>query len=125
MPPHVEVPQDSPAIDQRSRCQGSRFRDLWGVVSVDPEVGGMPVEGFMERANTPGRIWEHFMYRHLKARVEILQEGLAPLPRCDQCRMHMRAAKLFKKIQMDKCNKATERRIMWIYVDITSRCDEM
>ena len=32
-----------------------------------------PVDGFPERAHNPGRLREHFMYRHWKLNMEILQ----------------------------------------------------
>ena len=53
------------------------------------------------------------MYQHWKLRVDIVQEGLEPLLRCDQFRMHMPAASIFKHRQMDKCNKEMERQIRW------------
>ena len=67
------------------------------------------VEGFSARAKTPGRMRENFMYRHWKLKVSIMQEGPEPLPRCDQCGMHMTAVNIFNHRQLDKCNKATER----------------
>ena len=83
------------------------------------------VEGFPASANNPGRVREHFLYLHWKSKVEILQEGLEPLPRCDQCGMHMRAARMIKYRRTDKCNKAMERRIRWKDVEMTARCGEM
>ena len=47
------------------------------------------------------------------------------LPRCDQCGMHMSAARLFKHRLTDICNKATERRIRWRDVEIVERCGDM
>ena len=55
-----------------------------------------PVEGCPAKAKTPGRLRENFMFRHWKSKVNILQEGPEPLPRCDQCGIHMQAARLFK-----------------------------
>ena len=34
-----------------------------------------PVERCPERANTPGRLSKHFIYRHCKSKVAIMQEG--------------------------------------------------
>ena len=48
-----------------------------------------PVEGCPERANTPVRLREHFVYQHCKSKVDIMQEVPELLPRCDQCGMHM------------------------------------
>ena len=39
------------------------------------------VEYYPERNHTLGRIREHFMYRHWKARAVILQDGPPPFPR--------------------------------------------
>ena len=63
---------------------------------------GCPVEGFWARENTPGRFREHFIYQHWKPNVDIMQEGPEPIPRSDQCRMHMPAARIFKHTQTDK-----------------------
>ena len=65
------------------------------------------------------------MYQHWKSKVDIMQKGPEPLPRCDQCRMRMPAARLFKQIQTYKCNKATERQLRRIEVEMASRCVEM
>ena len=69
------------------------------------------LEGCLARAKKTGRLREHFMYRHWKLRVAIMQEGTETFPRCDQCGMLMPAARLFKHGQLEKCHKATERRI--------------
>ena len=42
------------------------------------------VEGCVVRENTLGRLQEHFMYRHWKSKVAIVQEGPSLIPRCDQ-----------------------------------------
>ena len=34
-----------------------------------------PVEGCPAKAKTPGRLREHFIFRHWKLKVDILQEG--------------------------------------------------
>ena len=54
-----------------------------------------------------------------------MQEGPEPLPRCDQCGMHMPAARIFNHRQSDKCNKATERRLQRRDVEMEARCGEM
>ena len=69
------------------------------------------VEGLESKAQTPGRLRENFMFRHWDLKVAILQEGPEPLPRCDQCEMNMQTARLFKHRQLEKCHKATERRL--------------
>ena len=65
-----------------------------------------PLEGFLERAKTPGILGEHFMYGHCKSKVAIMQEVPELLPRCDKFGMHMPAAMIFKHRQSDKCHKA-------------------
>ena len=64
----------------------------------------MPVQG-----KKPGRLRENFMFWNWKLKVNILQEVPEQLTRCDKCRMHMEATRLFKNRQSDKCHKLTER----------------
>ena len=54
------------------------------------------VEGCPDKAKTPRRLREPFMFLHCKSKVAILLEVPEPLLQCDQCRMHMQAARLFK-----------------------------
>ena len=76
------------------------------------------MEGCPARAKKPGRLRENFMFRHWKLRVAILQEEPEPLLQCDQCGMHVPAARIFKHRQLDTCNKATERRLQRRDVDM-------
>ena len=55
----------------------------------------------------------------------IVQEGLAPLPRCGQCRIHMHADRLFYHRQTDKCNTEMERQIRRRDVEMTVRCSKL
>ena len=80
----------------------------------------MPIQG-----KTPRRFREHFMFRHWKLKVAILQEGTEPFPQCDQCGMHMPEARIFKQRQSDKCHKLTEIRLLWRDVGMAERCGEM
>ena len=73
------------------------------------------------RGNPPGRLREHFMYCHWKAKVEIIQVGTKPLPRCDQCSMHMPVARILRHRYMDKCNKAAKWRIRRRDVEMAAR----
>ena len=57
-----------------------------------------PVDGCPYEAKNPGRLRENFMFRHWKSKVAIFHERLEPLPHCDQCRMHMQEARLFKTV---------------------------
>ena len=70
-----------------------------GVVPSDYKVGGMLGGGMPGQGKTPVILKEHFMFCHWKSKVAILQEGPEPLPWCDQCRMQMQAARLFKHRQ--------------------------
>ena len=65
------------------------------------------VESCLGRENTPEILRENFMYLHWKLKVDITQDRPEPLPRCDQCGMHMPASMVSKHRQTDKCNKAT------------------
>ena len=83
------------------------------------------MEGCLAKAKTRGRLREHLMFRHWKSKVAIFQEGPEPLPRCDQCGMHMQAARLFKHRRSEKCHKFTEIRIRQRDVEMAARCGEM
>ena len=69
------------------------------------------VEGCLAMKKTPGRLMEHFMFRHCKSKVAILQEGPEPLPLCNKCGMHIQATRHFNYQHSDKCHKLTERRL--------------
>ena len=65
------------------------------------------------------------MYWHWNSKVVILQEGMEPLPRCNQCGMHIPEAQQVNKRRMEICEKATEIWITWRDVDIAKRCGDM
>ena len=54
-----------------------------------------------------------------------MQEGPEPLPRCDQCGMHMPESRILKHRYMDKFSKATERQTRQRHVEMTARCGNM
>ena len=81
-----------------------------------------PVEGCPAKSKKPGRLREHFMFRHCKSKVVILQEVPEPLPQCDQCGMHMQVDIIFKYQQSDKCHKLTERRLRRRCGEMAERC---
>ena len=64
------------------------------------------------------------MFLRWKYKVDIFQEGPEPLARCDQCRMHMKEAGLFKHWQSDSFHKSTERSIRWRDVEMAARFGE-
>ena len=74
--------------------------------------------------NNSGSLRYHFLYRHWKSKVAVLHEGPEPLPRCDQCGMHMPVTRLFKHRRTDKCNKVTERRLRQRDVEMLVSCGE-
>ena len=65
------------------------------------------------------------MYRHWKVKVEILQEGPEPLPRCDNSGMHMKAAQLIKHRRAVICHKEMDMRIRQRDVEMVERYGEM
>ena len=83
------------------------------------------MEGCLTRENNPGRLLEHFMYLHWKAKLVIVQDVPKTLQSFDQCGMNMNVARLFKHIHTAKCIKETERRIIWRDVDMEENCDKM
>ena len=72
-----------------------------------------------------GKATGTFHFWHCKSKVVILQERQEPLPWCDKCGMHMRAAILFKHRQSDKCYMLAERRLQERDVKMEARCGEM
>ena len=80
------------------------------------------VDGCLERAHSTGRLREHFMYQHCKLKVLILQEVPAPLPRCDQCGMHMTKARMDKHSRMFICNKSTKMSLRQRDEEMVERC---
>ena len=65
------------------------------------------------------------MYRNWKAEVVIIQEGLEPLPICNNCGMHMLVVRLTKQRRTAICEKATEIRLRSRNVEMSERCGEM
>ena len=100
-------------------------RDICGVLSAYLKSVDCPVEGCPARENKPGRLRGQFMNIHCNLKVEILQEVPEPLPRCDQCGMHMPEDRLFIHRRSDECNKVMERRLRRRDVEMTVRCGDM
>ena len=80
------------------------------------------MEGCPERAKYTGRLREDFMYRYWKSKVVIMQERSGPLAQCDQCGMHIPAARIFKHRYTEKCSRVTERRLRRIDVEMAAMC---
>ena len=54
-----------------------------------------------------------------------MQEGPEPLPRCDQCGMHMPENMILKHRHTDRRNEAIERRIRRRDMDMAARYGNM
>ena len=81
-----------------------------------------PVYGCPVRVINPGRLREHFMYRHWKSKVAILQELPVPLSQCNNYGIHMPALRMMKNRRTDRCEKSME---MWLRrrgVEMAERC---
>ena len=83
-----------------------------------------PVPGFPAVAHSAGRMRENFMYRHLFARIAVVQEGRDPLPRWDLCGMHIPAGRLLKHQRTKWCNQNKQMRWRRRDIKIASQCKE-
>jgi hypothetical protein len=69
-----------------------------------------PVDGCPGNATTHANLRRHFMYRHPKDTLVVLEEGLVPLPRCELCGMHVTPATLSSSHrQMTLCREGADR----------------
>ena len=75
-------------------------------------------------AHSMGRLQEHFMYRHLRSKVAVVQEGLEPLPQCDLYGMHMPEGRPIKRQRTERCKKNTQMGWQRRDVVILDRCLE-
>ena len=91
--------------------RGRRTGVIQGVVPSYSKVGGLPGGGMPGQGKKTRRLRKFFMFCHWKSRVAIFQEGTEPLPRCDQCGMHMQAVRLLKHRESHNCHKLMERRL--------------
>ena len=83
------------------------------------------VDGCLPRAHNPGILIYHFMYRHWNYQIAILQEGPTPLPRRNQCEMHMPAPRSEKHKKMAMCYRAIGMQLQCRYVKLVHICVEM
>ena len=65
------------------------------------------VPGCMAVAHSVGLIHKPFMYRHLRSKVVVVQEGTEPLSCYDLCGNHMTAGQLIKHQRTAHCDKNT------------------
>ena len=84
-----------------------------------------PLPGCPEKAGSAGRMWEHFMYRHFRLKVVVLQEGRDSLPQCNMCGLHMPTGRLIKYHRTERCFNNIDMRLRRKDVEVTSPCAEM
>ena len=84
--------------------QEGTFTYLVSFSRVLQEVN-FPVPGCPRVAHIAGRLCEHFMYRHFRSKVTVVQEGTEPMTCCDLCGMHMTAGWLPRHRRTARCNK--------------------
>ena len=66
------------------------------------------VEGCTARVHNPGSLRKHFMYRHRKYKIAILQEGPYLILQCTNCIMHMPKDRLERYKHTTSYNRVTE-----------------
>ena len=66
---------------------------------------------------------ELFVYTHLFAWIEVVQEGRETLPHCDFCGMHIPAGQLLKHQRTKRCNRNMHMRYRRKDIAIVSRCE--
>ena len=82
------------------------------------------VPGFPAVAHSAGRVCEHFMFRHFRSKVAVVQEGKETLPCCDMCGMHMPAGWLIRHRRTARCDRNTQMRWRQQDVEIAVNCSE-
>ena len=63
------------------------------------------VPGCPSEAHSAGRLHEHFIYRHFKFNVVVVQERMEPLPCYELYRMHIPAGRLIRHRRTARCKK--------------------
>ena len=71
------------------------------------------------------RLQEHFMYRHWKDQVAILQDIPNPLPWCPNRGMHMTAKKMIRHQRKDMCNRKMEMILRRRDVEVDQKAGEV
>ena len=69
-----------------------------------------PVPGCPAVVHSAERLQGKFMNRNFRSQVEVMQEGVKPLPHCDLCRIHMQAGRLIRHWRIQRCDKNTQMR---------------
>ena len=67
---------------------GSVYSDIVQcLLTTDDEDSGVPVRGLQERTISRENIRVHFVHRHVRDTIVILEEGNCPHPLCPDCDM--------------------------------------
>ena len=81
-----------------------------------------PVPGCPVVAHSAVRLRKNFVYRHFGSKVEVFQEGIDILPRCDLCVMHIPVWCIIRHRNMSRCDRNTQMRWRRRDVAIAARC---
>ena len=80
-----------------------------------------PVPGCPVEVHSAGRLREHFMYRHFRSKVVVVQYMTKLLTRCALRVMHMPAWRIIRHRRTACCNKNTQMRWRRRDVEIVAR----
>ena len=61
-------------------------------------------------AHSAVRLHEHFMYRHFRSKVVVVQERAEIMPQCDFCGIHILEGRIIRHHRMSIFNKNTQMR---------------
>ena len=83
-----------------------------------------PVPGCPSVAHSAGRLCEHFMFRHFRSKVAVVQEGKETLPCCEMCGMKIPAWRLIRHKRTARWDRNTQ--MMWRRWDmaVAAKCSE-
>ena len=117
---HNDITLTSEGVDERGKGPSTY------VVSFPKIIQSVrcPVPGCPARAHSARRLREHFMFRHFRSQIAVVQEGRETLPRCDMCGMHMSAGRIIKHRQTARCDRNTQMRWRRRDVEIVAKCTE-
>ena len=81
-----------------------------------------PVPGCPAVCHSAGRLREHFMFRHFRSRILVVQKVKEPLPSCNMCGMHMPAGRIISHHRTARCDRNTQMQLRIRDVDIAAKC---
>ena len=103
--------------------QGRGWYDhVCGVLNQGVAGGGVSGDGVLAVAYSAVCLREHFIHRHFRSKVLVVQEGAELLPCCDLCRIHMPAGRLIKHQRTVWCDNNTQIRRQRMGVAIADKC---